>query len=41
MTRKGGRRATVVLAPATAAALEAYLTERAHRRPATRPTGRC
>jgi integrase/recombinase XerD len=29
VTRKGGRRATVVLPPATAAALDAYLTERA------------
>lgn len=27
VTRKGGRRATVVLPPATAAALDAYLTE--------------
>ena len=33
VTRKGGRRATVVLPPATAAALDAYLTDRAHRRP--------
>ena len=30
VTRKGGRRATVVLPPATAAALDAYLTQRAH-----------
>ena len=34
VTRKGGRRATVVLPPATAAALDAYLTDRARRRPA-------
>jgi integrase/recombinase XerD len=31
VTRKGGRRATVVLPPATAAALDAYLTDRADR----------
>jgi integrase/recombinase XerD len=29
VTRKGGRRATVVLPPATAAAMDAYLTDRA------------
>jgi integrase/recombinase XerD len=33
VTRKGGRRATVVLPPATAAALDTYLTDRAHHRP--------
>ena len=33
VTRKGGRRATVVLPPATAAALDAYLTDRAHHSP--------
>ena len=33
VTRKGGRRATVVLPPATAAALDAYLTDRAHHQP--------
>jgi integrase/recombinase XerD len=31
VTRKGGRRATVVLPPATAAALDAYLTDRSGR----------
>lgn len=38
VTRKGGRRARVPLAPATAAALQAYLTDRASR-PGT-PAGR-
>ena len=33
VTRKGGRRATVVLPPATAAALDAYLIDRARRQP--------
>jgi site-specific recombinase XerD len=33
VTRKGGRRATVVLPPATAAAMDAYLADRARRRP--------
>jgi integrase/recombinase XerD len=31
--RKGGRRATVVLPPTTAVAVDAYLTDRARRRP--------
>ena len=35
VTRKGGRRATVVLPPATAALLDAYLADRARRRPDT------